>query len=267
MPRAERSFRTQAIVLKRRDFGEADRLLTLLTPSHGKIDVIAKGARKPTSSKTGHVELFTRVDMLIHTGRNFGIAVQAEMVAPYLGIREDLQRGAYASYIGELLDRFTVMDDEQGGDMFEYGKIFILMDETLERLCIDDDPRLAVRYFEMRLLDVVGFRPELLECVIGHEPILPEDQYFSYAEGGVVCPKDAGRVREGQALLPVSENALKLLRHMQRSKYAQVKSLKRLDVRVHDDVERILLGYLTYLLERRLQSVEFIRRLRRQAAP
>jgi DNA repair protein RecO (recombination protein O) len=73
----ERSFRTDAIILKRRDFGEADRLLTILTPRYGKLDVIAKGARKPTSSKTGHVELFTRADMLIHKGRDLDLAVQA----------------------------------------------------------------------------------------------------------------------------------------------------------------------------------------------
>ena len=68
MSRFERAFRTQAIILKRRDFGEADRILTVFTPAYGKLDVIAKGARKPTSTKTGHVELFTRTDMLIHKG-------------------------------------------------------------------------------------------------------------------------------------------------------------------------------------------------------
>ena len=64
MTHRERQFRTPAIILKRFDLGEADRLLTLLTPRHGKIEVVAKGARKLTSAKTGHVELFTRADML-----------------------------------------------------------------------------------------------------------------------------------------------------------------------------------------------------------
>src|SRR5262245_10066057 len=107
MPRPERSFRTQAIILKRRDFGEADRVVTILTPNHGKLDVVAKGARKPTSHKTGHVELFTRADMLIHHGRGLDIIAQVEMVAPYMALREDLSRGAYASYAAELLDRFA----------------------------------------------------------------------------------------------------------------------------------------------------------------
>ncbi len=253
MPRPERAFRTPAIILKRRDFGEADRLLTVLTPQRGKLDVIAKGARKPTSTKTGHVELFTRADMLIHQGRELGIVAQVEMLAPYLEIREDLQRGAYASYIVELLDRFTGQGDE------DTGTLFTLLDTTLERLCHDDDPRLAVRYYEMRLLDITGFRPELNVCVFSREPIQAEDQYFSYAEGGVVKAEHAARTT---AIVPVSMLTLKLLRHMQRSDYNHVKSLK-ITLSLHNDVERLLLGYVTFVLEQKLQSVDFIRRIRR----
>lgn len=257
MPRPERAFRTPAIILKRRDFGEADRLLTILTPEHGKLDVIAKGARKPTSHKTGHVELFTRADMLIHKGRELDVVAQAEMTAPYLPLREDLQRGAYASYTAELLDRFSTEGD---ADM---GALFGLLDDTLGRLCDDDDPRLAVRYYEMRLLDVVGFRPELNECVVSREPVLPEDQFFSYALGGVVNPRFG---HQGAGVVPVTMTALKLLRHMQRSPYSHVKALA-VPPALHDDVERVLLGYITFLLERQLQSVEFIRRLRRDNSP
>lgn len=252
MPRGERSFRTHAIILKRRDFGEADRLLTVLTPDHGKIDVIAKGARKPTSHKTGHVELYTRVDMLVHTGREIGIAVQAEMVAPYLGVREDLSRAAYASYCAELLDRLTAEGDEDYSDLFQ------LVDDTLNRLCNDDDARLAVRYYELHLLERAGFRPELNECVVSREEIQPEDQFFSYALGGVVSPAYA---HEGVSAVPISLNVLKVLRHMQRSPYSHVKSLK-ISLPLHDDLEHILQGYITYVLERRLQSVDFIRRVR-----
>jgi DNA repair protein RecO (recombination protein O) len=257
MPRPERAYRTTAIILKRRDFGEADRLLTILTPRYGKLDVLAKGARKLTSAKTGHVELFTRADLLIHQGREFGIVSQAEMSAPYLRLREDLERGAYAGYCVELLDRFTT--DEEG----EMSMWYALLDETLARLCTDEDVRLTVRYYEIQLLNLAGFRPELHECVIGHEPIQPEDQFFSYVEGGIVCPRHAER---STSLLPISLNGLKLLRHLQRSSYAQVSGLT-ITLTLHDDLERLMLGYLTYLLERRLQSVEFIRRLRLHARP
>ncbi|MBZ0298826.1 MAG: DNA repair protein RecO [Anaerolineae bacterium] len=252
MPRPERSFRTDALILKRRDFGEADRLLTLLTPRYGKLDVIAKGARKPTSSKTGHVELYTRADMLLHRGRELDIVVQVEMLKPYLELREDLQRGAYANYAAELMDRFTTRSEEDST------VLFTLLDETLQRLCVDEDPRLAVRYFEVRLLDEVGFRPELHECVVSREAVQAEDQYFSYADGGVVRPEHAIR---STSFVPIPMVTLKVLRHMQRSPYSHVQSLS-ISRALHDDIERILLGYITFLLEQKLQSVDFIRRIR-----
>lgn len=253
MPRPERSFRTPALILQRRDFGEADRLLTLLTPSHGRIDAVAKGARKPTSTKTGHVELFTRADMLINHGRDLDVIAQAVMVAPYLKLREDLQRGAYASYVAELALRFTTPDNE------EDARFFHLVDDAFERLCNPDaDPRLIVRYYEVHLLSGAGFRPELARCVVSDEPVRPEDQFFSYAEGGVVSPDAA---REGIVVVPINLNALKLLRHLQRSDYTEIEGLN-VPQSTHIEVERILLGYITYLLERRLQSVDFIRRIR-----
>jgi DNA repair protein RecO (recombination protein O) len=252
MQNRERSFRTSALILKRFDLGEADRLLTILTPRHGKLEVVAKGARKLTSTKTGHVELFTRADMLIHRGRDMGIVSQAEMVAPYLPLRDDLTLGAYAAYAAEMLDRFTTPGDD------DLSLLFLLLDDTFGRLCSDPDPRLALRYYELHLLDRVGFRPELQECVIGHEEIQPEDQFFSYAEGGVVCPRAAAR---GTSFIPLPLPTLKVMRYMQRSPYLHIKTL-RIGAALHDDLERVQQGYITYLLERRLQSADFIRRLR-----
>ena len=253
MSTQHRTFRTPALVLKRRNFGEADRLLTLLTPSHGKFDALAKGARKPASKKTGHVELFTRADVLIARGRSMDILTQAEMTHPYLPIREDLVRGAYANYAAELLDRFTYDSDDTSTVA-----LFNLLDTTFDRLCTDDDPRRVIRYYELRLLDEVGFRPELNECVVTHEDIEAIDQFFSYDGGGVVSPQGSAH-SAGLVSLPVV--TLKLLRHMQRSPYEQVGSLSVSDA-LHTDAERVMLGYITYILESRLQSVAFIRRIR-----
>lgn len=253
MPRQERTFRTPAIILKRRDFGEADRLLTLITPDRGKLDTIAKGARKATSSKTGHVELFTRADMLISRGRDLDLVVQSEMTEPYLALREDLRRSAYASYSAELLDKFTAPGDE------DLGRAYTLLEKTLHHLCVEDDLRLVTRYYEIHLLDVLGFRPELHECVYTRQEIQAEDQFFSYAEGGVVTPKAA---QNAESLIPVTMITLKMLRHMQRSPFKLVKTVQ-INPKLHHDLEQILLGYITFLLERRLQSVDFIRRLRR----
>ena len=211
MPKPPRQFRTQAIILSRRDFGESDRLLTLFTPQHGKLRAIAKGARKPSAKVSGHVELFARSDCVIHRGRNLDILAQAELIDPYLGLREDLGRGAYANYVAELLDRFTADEEEEGDELF------LLLHQTLTRIADATDARLAARYFELQLLDLVGFRPELQECVVTRADLLPEPQYFSHEEGGVVSRAAAPQVRS--RLLEIDVETLKLLRHLQRSDY------------------------------------------------
>ncbi|MCY4020187.1 MAG: DNA repair protein RecO [Chloroflexi bacterium] len=258
MPKAPRQFRTQAIILSRRDFGESDRLLTLFTPGRGKIRAIAKGARKPKAKLSGHVELFARSDLMIHRGRNLDIITQAELIDPYLGLREDLRRGAYANYVAELLDRFTADEDISQSDLFD------LLHRTLERVADTADPRLAARYYELRLLDLVGFRPELTACVLTRAELLPEAQFFSNEEGGVVSR--AAAAQTGAALASLEVETLKILRHLQRSAgdYDRVASL-RLSPEQHAGVERILLGYIAHLLESKLQSVDFIRRVRETA--
>ncbi|MCY4246903.1 MAG: DNA repair protein RecO [Chloroflexi bacterium] len=255
MPPKSRSIRTQAIILSRRDFGEADRLLTLLTPAHGKLRAIAKGARKPNAKLSGHVELFARSDCLLRQGRNLAILTQAELIEPYLGLRDDLQRGAYASYAAELLDRFTADDEEAAGGLFA------LLDDTLARIANSHDPRLATRFYELALLDLVGFKPELSECVITRQPLLPEAQFFSSDEGGVVSR--AGLARSRSYTLPIELDTLKLLRHLQRNavNYADVESL-RLSADEHGRAERLMLAYIAHLLEGRLASAAFLAGLR-----
>lgn len=253
----ERAIRTEAIILRRSDFGEADRLLTIFTPRQGKLRVMAKGARKPTARKSGHVELFARTDLLLHYGRDFWIVAQAEMTEPYLPVREDLLRAAYASYAAELFDRFTADEDSTGA-----ADLFALLDATLYRLCGEADLRIVARCYEMRLLDLVGFRPNLTTCVLCGEPITAQDQFFSVAEGGAVCPRHP---EAPETALPISQHGLHALRVLQREPWETVRALK-LNGPLHLEIERVMLGYLVTLLERRLQSVDFIRRLRREGA-
>jgi hypothetical protein len=106
MPRV-RTYRSEAIVLRRVDFGEADRMLTLYSREFGKIRALAKGARKPQTRKAGHIELFMRSDFMFAEGRSIDIVTQAELVEPYAALRNDLVRTTYAAYAAELIDGLT----------------------------------------------------------------------------------------------------------------------------------------------------------------
>ncbi len=252
MPELPRSFRAEAVVLRHSDWGEADRLLSLYTREQGKVRAVAKGARRLRSRKAGHLEPFTRASLQLARGREILIVTQAETVDAYQPLREDLLLTGYASYIVELLDRFTYEDGENPA-------IYRLLTDTLARLCAAEDAWLVVRYYEIQLLDLLGFRPELFHCVDRKEIIQPQDQFFSAGMGGVLCPRCGVKAAE---VRPVSMAALKYLRHFQRSSYADAKRA-RVEGNIRSEVEALLQYYITYLLERNLNSPAFIREVRR----
>ena len=207
-----RSIRTEAIVLRQQVFGEADRILTLLTPNRGKVAAIAKGVRRISSRKAGHLDLFMRADVLLSIGRNLDIINQAQSIDSFRLLREDLLRSSYASYCVELLDRFTP-DGETNHELYR------LLADTLSRVNGSDDLALTARYYELHLLTIVGFRPELEHCLGAGELVKPEDQYFDSLSGGVLCPR-CGSQRPGAR--PISMSALKVMRFLQRSTYEDV---------------------------------------------
>ena len=102
-----RSFRVEAIVLKHRDYGEADRLLTIYTRQKGKLQVLAKGVRKVRSQKAGHLEPFSLASLQLAAGRTWHLVSQAEAQDIFINLTSDLETLGYASYVAELVDRFT----------------------------------------------------------------------------------------------------------------------------------------------------------------
>jgi len=249
----QRSFRLEAVILRHVNFGEADRLLWLFSLENGKMRAIAKGVRKPRSRKAGHLEPFTRVSLQMARGRDLPIITQADTVDAYLPVREGLLITTYASYVVELLDRFTYEEGENRA-------LYHLLVDTLSRLSLSGNMDLKVRFYELRLLDLVGFRPQLYRCTGCEAEIQPQDQYFSASQGGALCP-NCGIKYVGSS--PISMNALKYLRFFQRSNYSEVTRAK-LTSSINKEIEDIIQQYLVYLLERRLNTPPFIRRLREE---
>lgn len=247
-----RSFRASAVVLRHSDWGEADRLLTLYTRERGFVRALAKGARKVTSRKAGHLEPFTHVTIQLAKGRDLLIVTQVETIDAFLPLRDDLIKTGYASYIVELLLRFSY--EEEGANP----SVFRLLVETLGRIETETDAWLPVRYYEMRLLDAVGFRPHLFECANCGREILPEDQFFSFIAGGVICPRCGNGLPN---LAGISLETLKYLRHFQRSSYKDA-SRANPGSDVRKEAETLMQGYFTYLLERELNSPGFIKRVK-----
>jgi DNA repair protein RecO (recombination protein O) len=252
MPARERSFRVEAVVLRHSDYGEADRILVIYTRDAGKLRVIAKGVRKIRSRKAGHLEPFTRTALQLATGRDMAIVTQAETIDTYLPMRDDLVKTGYAAYAIEVIDRFTYEEEANPA-------IYRLLTETLARISSQDDPILALRYYDLHLLDLLGFRPELFRCLGCGDEILPQDQYFSVSQGGIYCPKcGVGR----PDAVPISVEALKYMRHLLRSAYPEA-ARALLSAQVRAEMDDTLQRYMRYLLERSLNTPDFIREVKR----
>jgi DNA repair protein RecO (recombination protein O) len=160
----------------------------------------------------------------------------------------------------ELLDRFT--PDEEEND-----ELYALLRDGLTWAATAQDLALAARYYELQLLGMAGYQPQLQRCLACDRALQPEDQFFAPAEGGVVCPRchqaDKARAQHSQ-WLPLSLGALKLLRYIQSNAYPRVAVLA-VGPRVHGEVEYLLARYITIILERQLKSVEFLKLIRRDA--
>lgn len=250
-----RVYRTTGIVLRRMDFDEADRLLTVLTPDRGKLRLLAKGARKVASRKAAHVDLFRQVDLLVHQGRSFGIISQVETVRTFAGLADDLERLVVANYMAELADTFA-REEEASPALYE------LVLEGLDWLESGYDPQLGQRYFELHLLGLEGFRPELYRCLDCGEWIQEQVNVFDSATGGMRHPHCCGLESTGQ---PVSVEAQKVLRYLQRTPPQGCQAL-RLTPPVEAEITRLMRGYLRSVLDWPPRSDRFVDAVHKMSA-
>ncbi|MGH2380331.1 MAG: DNA repair protein RecO [Candidatus Limnocylindria bacterium] len=244
-----RVYKTEAIVLRSMNLGEADRVLTVLTPRLGKLRVIAKGVRRTRSRIGGALEPFSDVQLVLAVGRTWDVVTSSSLEDPHLGLRNDLHSTAAAWYVIELADRFC----EGAADSHE---AFRLLAQALSALDAGSEVgrEVIARWFELALLDAMGFRPELAQCLECGARIEPEGNAFSPVGGGVLCPQCS---HAAHGTRPISADALKVLRHLQRSALVGVLRL-RLSPAVHREVERLLHATVSAVLERELRSRDFL---------
>jgi DNA repair protein RecO (recombination protein O) len=254
MPRP-RTWKTRAIVLAHLDLGEADRIITLLTPDDGKVRAIAKGVRRPNSRIGGSVEPFAELDLVLARGRSLDVITQVGVAHAWLRLRDTLESTAIAWYLGELADRAV---EERGGAHPVYG--------LLRRACqlLDDGmaPGRVARWFESGLADALGVRPELDRCV-ECDRVLEEHERFRWvpALGGALCEQHPAPPAESS---PLSVAALKLLRAYRRLDIEALAALRQPPA-VEAEVELLMRRYTRFILEREARSLAFVDEVRQHA--
>jgi DNA repair protein RecO (recombination protein O) len=249
-----RVYKTEAIVLKRTNLGEADNIITLYTPNLGKIKAVAKGVRKPKSRLVGHLELLSRSNMLLAQGQNLDIITQSQIIESFRPLRDNLWRTGCAIYIAELIDQFTP-------EQVENYAVYRLVQSTLHWLCEARNNELVLRHFEIHLLSLMGYRPELYQCLTCRTDLRPQRNFFSARSGGTLCPDCA---RNEPLACPISVDALKTLRFLINNDHASASRLK-IGADLSLELEQLLREYIRYVLEHEVKSVEFLDRLREEA--
>ena len=242
-----RNYQTEAIIIKKTKLGEADCILTLYTPHLGKIQGFARSLRKTKSKMAGHLELLTHSMVVLARGRNLDTITGSQTITSFLPLKTNLELTSYALYVIELVNQFTA-------EHIENNALFQLVLETLERLCQSNDKELVLRSFEMHLLDRVGYRPQLQQCLSCRLALQPTTNSFCATVGGMLCP-DCSRTQPMTSALSV--NAQKVLRLLQGDDYGMVSRLK-IDVELSGELEGVMRDYLRYLLEREVKSAAWL---------
>ncbi|HJW21095.1 MAG TPA: DNA repair protein RecO [Candidatus Limnocylindrales bacterium] len=247
-----RRYTTEAIVLSRFDYAEADRILTLITPGGGKLKAIAKGIRRPTSRIGGSLEPFAELRLALAHGRTFDVVTQVEVIHPWLRLRDDLLSFGTASYLAELAD--GTLEERHAAEA-----VYLMLKRAYEILDAGMAPARVARWFEMRLADELGVRPEVDRCVECGRLLGAEERYrWVPPLGGVLCERCPGPPHERVAL---SLEALKLLKAYQRLDIEALATL-RLRPETEREVETAMREFLAYSLDRSPRSLAFLDEVR-----
>jgi DNA repair protein RecO (recombination protein O) len=228
----------QGIVLRSYPFGEADRVVVLLSPNHGKLRAVAKGVRKTTSRFGGRLEPFTHVDLVLYEGRSLDTITQVSVIDAFPHLRGDLERVLAAGTMVEVADAVT----EEGEGAV---RAFLLLQRGLRALEAGPRHPDLVTAFLLKVADVVGVAPALVECAgCGTREGVTR---FSFAAGGALCERC--RVPGAVALRPG------LTVYLADLAAADLAALRPADPSFSGEAMGVARRFLEYHLDRRLASL------------
>ncbi|MGA7361968.1 MAG: DNA repair protein RecO [Candidatus Dormiibacterota bacterium] len=246
----------EGIVLRRRTFAEADRILVIFTRDQGKLSVLARGARRAKARNAAGLDLLTRSELLLIPGRSMAVLAQARAVGlPWPGA--DIVRTACGGVLAELVDA-TLEEGHPDPELYQ------LISETRERMASPSfEARLELALSSFQIAAMGGYLPELRRCAICGEELQDRDGGFLPAMGGMV---QGGCWTAQLAVLPCSAAALRILRRMEAGDLGLLRRL-RWSESLRDEVETVLLAHLEHHLDKPIKSARILAELRGVGAP
>ena len=243
-------YKTEALVLRNREFNEADQLVTLLSPDYGKLQVVARGARKPKSRLRGGIQAFTLTNLLLHTGRSLDIITGTETGKCFY-FREDLAKLTSAVYWADLLDRVLPEREANPAVYSLFLSLLYLLEATSSKL---EEIRALDHLFELKLISSAGYTPDLASCLRCGEVLRTKEGklWFNLESGGIICNSCVHKAELG--ILPVSRGTLALMQQWISMEVEQFWRIKGAAYNLQE-LDRLLPAYLEYHLEQKIPSV------------
>jgi len=219
---------SEAIIIRRNDWRENDSRVVLYTKNFGKLSLVARGAKKLRSKIAGHIEPISLVSVMVLNGRAYDYLGAAISRRAYLNIKNDLNA---LYFVGAALALFDaqVKEDEADEELFNFLISWLDNVEDNFALSLDkENGELLYNYFAIKLLTILGYKPQLYHCVDCHRKIEAGGNYFNLRLGGLICPdcltKNQTKYLPNE-LISVSDNCIKLLRvFSEASQYQLIKT-------------------------------------------
>lgn len=227
----------EGIVLRTREYSETDLLVTVYSKERGKFSAIAKGARKVKSSLRGAVQPFMCSEFAVLPGKSLSIITQGAVINPYLGLRDDLGKIAYGSYLLELVQLATEENKV-------HADLYYLLQAALVLLELGQDVMLTARFFELRLLDILGYRPYLAGCTNCRRRVQNSNFVLSPVKGGILCSSCGS----GTALPVIHAGTVLMMEKLLQVPLTQLPNLK-ISKAAEAEMEQALAVYLQYHIE------------------
>lgn len=248
------AYTADALVLRRSNIGESDRVVTLFTHEMGKISAVAKGARRTGSRFSGATELFTHSRLLLATGKTLDIVTQSEIRESFPQLRMDLNKLARATYICELLDKLTMDRDASSSE-----ELFQVTNSALKFLeQVDNYQDGVLHAYELRLLAIQGYAPILDKCARcgGHQS--SKTVGFSSSSGGVLC---ASHRNEAQDAVSLSQDAIGMMQQLENAELSILMGLNPTKG-IASQIAKTMRWYIRSRIDYNLKSADFLDMIR-----
>ncbi|MDW7669031.1 MAG: DNA repair protein RecO [Bacillota bacterium] len=230
----------QVIILKEVEYKDYHKIIHGFSRDNGKISFLARNARKPRNKNISPLKIFSYVDVVLYKGKGLPILNNSEIINNFYKINDDYNKYIYACYIAELLNNIVI--EEPNEKIFEMVLKFFTLIEKYK------DISNLVTGFELKLISILGFRPQLSLCVSCQSK---KYKTFSINQGGLIC---SNCQRNDDYIIKINDSDIIILKEVLNSKFEEIHEMN-----IPINIKKLIRNYLMYHIDKYdFKSLKFL---------